>query len=350
MNLTEVKISVIMPVYNSGPYLRRAIESILEQSFKEFELILVDDGSTDGSSEICDEFCDKDSRIRVIHQQNGGICNARNVALDVAKGEYLAFSDHDDEYLPNLLLDNYNFARKEELDFLKFSKVWDVYLGNKKISSTTNSMPELILDRKSLKNHIIKLNKEDFFSCVWDGLYKRSFVENNKLRFDTFFKYGGEDYDFIYRCVICANKVGINPKAYYHHYTRQNFSTSSKFDPLKIEVTKRRFSCFKLMIDSYGLDLNSNKEEYVRFFIKDCVVAIVNQLNRCLYSYNEKRTILLDLKHESYYYEFIRYHKLSWQKYRHLRLVQELFIGEHFRALLYVYKIKTKIRNYFLYL
>ena len=82
-----LKISIIMPVYNSGKYLSTAVDSILNQSFKEIELILVDDGSTDGSSEKCDEYARKDSRVVVIHQKNGGICNARNTALNMAKAK-----------------------------------------------------------------------------------------------------------------------------------------------------------------------------------------------------------------------------------------------------------------------
>ena len=85
----KIKVSVIMPVYNSGEYLKTAVDSILSQSLKEIELILVDDGSTDGSSERCDEYAAKDSRVVVIHQKNGGICNARNAALKMPRGNIL---------------------------------------------------------------------------------------------------------------------------------------------------------------------------------------------------------------------------------------------------------------------
>ena len=81
-----IKVSVIMPVYNSKEYMEEAINSILIQSMKEFELILVDDGSTDGSSEVCDAFAEKDARVNVIHKKNGGICSARNAGLAVATG------------------------------------------------------------------------------------------------------------------------------------------------------------------------------------------------------------------------------------------------------------------------
>ena len=91
------KISVIMPVFNSGKYLETAINSVLSQTLNEIELFLIDDGSIDGSSELCDNFALKDKRVKVIHQKNAGICKVRNVALNMTHGEYIAFIDHDDE-------------------------------------------------------------------------------------------------------------------------------------------------------------------------------------------------------------------------------------------------------------
>ena len=117
-----IKVSVIMPVYNSGEYLQTAVDSILSQSLKDIELILVDDGSTDGSSEKCDEYAKKDKRVVVIHQRNGGICNARNAALKIARGEYIGFSDHDDEYVPGYLEHAYREAMEHDADLVKVGK------------------------------------------------------------------------------------------------------------------------------------------------------------------------------------------------------------------------------------
>ena len=100
-------ISIIMPVFNKGKYIEQAIESVLNQSFKEFEFIIVDDGSTDESREICDKYAKQDYRIRVVHINNAGVSNARNVGLDMARGEYITFIDADDkikkEYLIKIL-------------------------------------------------------------------------------------------------------------------------------------------------------------------------------------------------------------------------------------------------------
>ncbi|MBQ6373098.1 MAG: glycosyltransferase family 2 protein [Clostridia bacterium] len=96
-------ISVIMPIYNAGSFLRKGVESVLVQTHRNLEMILVDDGSTDGSGEICDAFAEKDDRVRVIHQANGGVSRARNVGLTAAKGDYIAWLDSDDYFLPTVL-------------------------------------------------------------------------------------------------------------------------------------------------------------------------------------------------------------------------------------------------------
>lgn len=96
-------ISVIIPVYNAQKVLSEAIESVLNQSYRNFELLLIDDGSTDASPSICDSFASKDHRVRVIHKKNGGVSSARNCGLDAAKGEFISFVDNDDLLYPDFL-------------------------------------------------------------------------------------------------------------------------------------------------------------------------------------------------------------------------------------------------------
>ena len=102
-------ISVIVPVYNTEKYLHRCIDSILNQTFTDFELLLINDGSTDSSSAICDEYAEKDCRVRVFHKPNGGVSSARNLGLEKAQGEWITFCDSDDRVYPTWLQ---NFAEK----------------------------------------------------------------------------------------------------------------------------------------------------------------------------------------------------------------------------------------------
>lgn len=101
--MSRVKISVIVPVYNAEKYLRRCVGSILAQTFTDFELLLVDDGSTDASGAICDEYASADARVRVFHKPNGGVSSARNLGLDNARGEWIAFADADDYLFKHFL-------------------------------------------------------------------------------------------------------------------------------------------------------------------------------------------------------------------------------------------------------
>ena len=98
--MSQTKLSIIVPIYNVAPYLISCIDSILCQTFKDYELILVDDGSTDGSEKICDLYSQKDNRIRVIHQRNKGLSGARNTGIEMAIGKYIAFVDSDDYIHP----------------------------------------------------------------------------------------------------------------------------------------------------------------------------------------------------------------------------------------------------------
>ena len=104
------KISVIVPVYNTEKYLRRCIDSVLAQTYQDFELLLIDDGSKDSSGAICDEYAEKDTRVRVFHKENGGVSSARNLGLDNAKGEWVTFIDSDDYFLPKGLTVLYSTA------------------------------------------------------------------------------------------------------------------------------------------------------------------------------------------------------------------------------------------------
>ena len=118
-NLTTPKVSVIMPVYNSKQFLPEAIESVLKQSMSDFELILVNDGSTDGSAEVCDKYADTDGRIRVIHKKNGGVCSARNVGIDASRSEYVTFIDNDDYYDTDFLEVLFSGIISENADLAK---------------------------------------------------------------------------------------------------------------------------------------------------------------------------------------------------------------------------------------
>lgn len=190
--------SFIVPVYNVVPYLRECLDSILAQQFSDFEVCLVDDGSSDGSGEICDEYARHDARFKVIHQPNGGVSAARNQALDMAQGEYIWFVDADD------------YIKEGALAYLHqviaLSKADTIFFGAKHMPNGTK--PSFTTDNKSsfLCSH--------FSYCNPFMLFKRSIIEAHQLRFTLGMKMA-EDLEFQYKYLLhCELPVAIDYNFY----------------------------------------------------------------------------------------------------------------------------------------
>ncbi|MFV0586047.1 glycosyltransferase family 2 protein [Bacteroides reticulotermitis] len=291
MENSSIKISVIMPVYNSGEYLKTAVESILSQSLREIELILVDDGSTDGTSERCNEFASIDKRVRVIHQRNAGICNARNAALRIAIGEYLAFSDHDDEYLPELLRESYRAAVETGSDIVKFSRKELLIRGNSIIREKHIFYENKTYNKKEIVECFFSLINKGALTCVWDGIYRRSnIVGETNLFFDEYFKNGGEDIAFMMNFIQYANSLTTLSSVYYMHYIRKGVSTSTKFSAHKIKhIMKLPFIVTQAM-ETLKIDLSEKERDYSFYLIKEYLCPIINIYANpnCLISKREK--------------------------------------------------------------
>lgn len=292
----EIEISIIMPVYNSGIYLKAAVESILKQSFKKFELILVDDGSTDGSSERCDEYAVLDKRVVVIHKKNGGICNARNSALKIVRGKYIGFSDHDDEYLPGLLENAYKRAISTNADIVKFCKKEFVMNKGVIVKERSNTLLDTIWEKENIKANYLDLFCKYKINCMWDGLYKRELFETNDIHFDEFYKYGGEDFDITARLLPFVERLALMNECYYVHYVRSGFSTSSKYKSYKLKHMTRLTQTIYDSGTKIGYDFTERKDDYNYFLIEFYINTIASLLENkdCNYDYKKKKQILYD--------------------------------------------------------
>lgn len=339
MERNMIKVSVIMPVYNTGKYLATAVKSILAQSLTEFELILVDDGSTDGSSERCDEYAAMDNRVVVIHQKNGGICNARNAALKIAHGEYIAFSDHDDEYHVDLLRDNYLYAKENDLDFVKFCKKWYQIRDGKVLSEHENHIVKQIIRKEELPLKIYGLMDSRFCSCVWDGLFKRSFLVEHDIYFNPYFKMGGEDFDFILKCMKYVNQFGTNDKCYYTHYIRISYSTSTKFNPDKINVVKALPESFLETLQNLGIAPEDSRTDYTLFYTKFYLSSTLGCLKKQKYKISAAAAYLRSLKNEKFFFPFLLTTSIPLKKGKIYSIMHFLFAKKMYRTLFFFYKI-----------
>lgn len=215
-------ISVIVPVYKVEEYLPSCIRSILRQTYRDFELILVDDGSPDRCGEICDEFAKQDERIRVIHQGNGGVSRARNVGIDLARGEWIAFVDSDDLITPKYL-EKFALTPGEEADLI--------------IQSSLHLNSKLRRSEFSFDNHLFK-NLSDIlderhlsFVVPWCKLFRTDLIERHHIRFPETICYC-EDLVFYYHTLAVASAVRtVSSHRYIYRKGKQESLSQMMPDP-----------------------------------------------------------------------------------------------------------------------
>jgi len=208
-------ISVIMPVYNVESYLPQSIESVLNQDHRNLELILIDDGSTDGSGAICDAYAAKDSRVRVIHQKNGGAAAAKNAGLRMASGTYLSFVDSDDYLEPNVFGYMLRTLQEQDADAVQFS-FQDVYTDRVEPQRLS---PCVMNERE----YLIRFTKDWTCPLLWNKLYKRSLFDG------VFFEEGHkiDDEYFTYQGFLNPCKVVLDDRIIYNYRKRASSVMSS---------------------------------------------------------------------------------------------------------------------------
>lgn len=224
-------ISIIVPVYNVEIYLRCCIDSILAQTYSNFELLLIDDGSTDASGKICDEYIMKDSRIRVFHKNNGGVSSARNMGLENAKGEWITFVDSDDwvdkDYLENFTVDS---------DLC----VQGYFNGEAKIS----------YENVYVEQHIGAFYmKKPYVFGPYCKLFKTSIIRKNKIEFDVQLSFG-EDILFLMQYALYCHNMKVVEGAGYHYRKEVSNSLSVRkrsFEEMALQYSKH-LSSFKAVI------------------------------------------------------------------------------------------------------
>ena len=240
----QMKISFIIPVYNVEAYLRQCVESLTSQTYQDIEVILVDDGSPDGSPQLCDTLASEDSRIKVIHKENGGLSDARNVGLLAATGDFVVFVDGDDFWMDNNALQHLVDAVKPELDFIGYNCSY--YYPDSGIYSAWVAYDEALekpVDKNTAMLTLVKSGTFPMSACL--KLMKRSFLIDNKL----FFKKGqiAEDIPW-YINVLEVTKQCFFVNQYIYVY-RQNVAGSitnlsgrrsfdNLFDIFKTELIK----------------------------------------------------------------------------------------------------------------
>lgn len=235
MNTYIPQVSVIVPVYNGEHFLEDLIKAIKNQSFENWELLLVIDGSPDHSGDVARKCSKDDNRITVLEKDNGGICSARNFGIQHAKGEYLAFSDQDDIPQPNMIEDLVK-AMRDDIDMVVAGQRLQYYNKNGIVKIKEYKYPRRELDTKNeLLKFIFNTENDAASQHIWNCLYRRDIIKNHSLYFDEYFKHGLEDFAFnmIY-ANHCSSVVEI-PAIVYEYRSRTGISTSTKLNDDAIE-------------------------------------------------------------------------------------------------------------------
>ncbi len=361
-------ISVIIPVYNTGKYLEKCIGSILNQTIKNIEIILVNDGSSDNSFDIISSFEKKDNRIRVVNKRNGGLSSARNAGINVANGIFLAFIDSDDWIGNKFLEDLLSMAVKsEDVDIVisKLTLVDTVIHSN--VVLPGDSWQNQILYGRLKEEHILlpllgppdnnmKPVKDFLQMCVWKNLYRKEFIDQYHLRFYSEREIMLEDFDFNIRAYLYARGIAICDSAEYHHLLVKD-SLSKAYRPDRLLMEKKllkRTEDFLLQEERFLTAKEEVMNHFHNFIRKSCVNVIYNC--SCLSKENSvlkiKDTIHLILEQQKYKSVFSEKYRMKDQFYyryfcyliskRQIVLLTYSMILSH--ILNYVYRLYVKVK------
>lgn len=272
-------ISIIVPVYNVEKYLKRCLDSIVNQSFNDFELILINDGSIDKSGIICDEYAQIDKRIKVVHKENEGVSLTRNLGISIASGEYITFIDSDDWIEQDFLKKAIEYIKKNNVSILITGFVFE---NNKKIFNIFNGEKDEIFLNNEIKKEFLKQNK--FSWTVYDKFFKREIIK--KYKFDSRIKIG-EDMLFCWQIFKNIEKIGYLPLYKYHYDISASKTMTSDFSLKWFDGIKVKKAIYKDV-----KDISRELELLARIV---CIVELVVLSKKAITSnvYGIKRLIKL---------------------------------------------------------
>ena len=289
-------VSIVIPVYNANPYLRNCLESIVCQSFENWECILIDDGSTDGSDEICDEYASLDFRFKVFHKQNGGVCSARNYGIDHVSGEWIMFVDADDRLFPNSIETLISHIEDNT------GSVVGGYINVSTINDNSNyavKQSEKTIEsmnwQKALKFFYIPYHGL-FYGYLWNRIMKTQVIVDNKLRFNEkiFIK---EDalFGIEYICA-CKEDVLFLTKPIYKYTSNENGAMQSvwkSFDKRYLTDLDACIQCYNTIKESGCHDIST------LYYAKKYVCTMYDNLEFYIRFMNEKKEITEGLRRKT---------------------------------------------------
>lgn len=308
MKTEKPMISIIMPVYKVEEYVSRAIESIQNQTFEAWELWTVDDGSPDKSGEICDEYAKRDSRIHVIHKENGGAPSARNAAMKLAEGKYFYFMDSDDWAESNMLEDMFNLAEKHQSQLVVAAFYIDTYYSDtEKYSEKKYNRSCVFMNQQEFRKNAYQLFDKNLLYTPWNKLYLAEYLKENKIEFPALH---WDDFPFNLSVIKDIEKVCVTDEAYYHFLRKRQESESEKYNPKLYEKREEEHGWLKALYRYWDVDDRESREFVSRRYVERLIGCVENLTNpRCTLNETEKRAEIKKMIFAENCSEALRYAK-----------------------------------------
>lgn len=288
-------ISVVVPVYNVENFIDKCIDSIEQQSYQNLDIILIDDGSTDNSGKICDEWASRDKRIKVIHKENGGLSDARNVGIEIAKGKYVTFIDSDDYILPGFIKYLYDLIENNNAD-ISVCQLINVDENNFELSKGGNQIDIVVEGNQECMKEYLSGNAID--TVAWRKLY-RSALFKSGIRYPIG-KYH-EDVWTTYKLIASCDTIAIGSKALYAYRQRNGSIVNSSFSPKHMDAVYGAIERQKF-IEKYYPKLKNLSSTGIIYASNICVMKMSKAKAKDIKSYLK----LMQPLYRKYLYSYLR--------------------------------------------
>ena len=289
-----MKVSIIIPIYNGEKYINNMYFSLSNQTFQDFEIIYINDGSKDDSLNILNDISIKDSRVKVISQQNSGICASRNRGIEKAQGKYLIFLDQDDGIESDLVEKYVEAIETKKVDVASFGKIHYYIDENGKTVSVKPQIieEELVDNRERLIECLFNLDNKKRLMTIWNCIYKKEVIDNNNIRFDEHFKHGDEDGMFNIEYAMNSKRVYFSNGCYYHYYIRKGISTITKYN----EELLDNFCYYADKVKMLTSDMKEQELNIIRLYLLRFFSSVYGRFCRFHSKFDEKKCFLDDMR------------------------------------------------------
>lgn len=330
----STKVSIIVPVYNTEDFMCRCVESLLGQTLQEIEIILINDGSTDLCGDICNSYCRQDSRVNVIHKENGGPSSARNIGIRKAKGEYIAFVDSDDYTESDFCESLYNAGVRFNVDIVNC----DCYRESEKVERLGSEFKkDVVISNKEILQYLKKAHETKIIWFACRNLYRRSFLNDNNILFDEKILFGEDPVFNLYAFYYAKSLYSINKCLYYYVATANSLTQTQYKEDLLGKFTTQ-FEAKKTFYEKANLRDIAYQRDFFRNNIEHSLVMLLTNMYKthhkdCLEQLRQIReSDFIRLSFENY--------KLSGRLSRKMQFIIYLLQNNKYFLVNLLYKIK----------